>query len=135
MVLILSFFLPFLFPKKLLNKVCVGFAARCVSYSADGEMLAGGLKNGEFLLLLANSLKIWAKKRDRSVAIQDIRYERESERVTEKEKQPLKFISREVMWHFMAVGCLDRKLLAPQCNLFALLYLNCELTIDSCIFS
>ncbi len=85
MVLILSFFLPFLFPKKLLNKVCVGFAARCVSYSADGEMLAVGLKNGEFLLLLANSLKIWAKKRDRSVAIQDIRYERESERVTERE--------------------------------------------------
>ncbi|KAL6102152.1 eml6 [Pungitius sinensis] len=60
--------------KKLLNKVCVGHAARCVSYSADGEMLAVGMKNGEILLLLANSLKMWAKKRDRSVAIQDIRF-------------------------------------------------------------
>ncbi|GLD62631.1 echinoderm microtubule-associated protein-like 6 isoform X1 [Lates japonicus] len=60
--------------KKLLNKVCVGHAARCVSYSADGEMLAVGMKNGEFLLLLANSLKMWAKKRDRSAAIQDIRF-------------------------------------------------------------
>ncbi|XP_053730292.1 echinoderm microtubule-associated protein-like 6 isoform X1 [Synchiropus splendidus] len=60
--------------KKLLNKVCVGTAARCVSYSADGEMLAVGMKNGEFLLLLASSLKVWAKKRDRSAAVQDIRF-------------------------------------------------------------
>lgn len=60
--------------KKLLNKVCVGHAARCVSYSADGDMLAVGMKNGEFLLLLAISLKMWAKKRDRSAAIQDIRF-------------------------------------------------------------
>ncbi|TDH01611.1 hypothetical protein EPR50_G00182120 [Perca flavescens] len=60
--------------KKLLNKVCVGHAAQCVSYSADGDMLAVGMKNGEFLLLLANTLKMWAKKRDRSVAIQDIRF-------------------------------------------------------------
>ncbi|KAG7218512.1 hypothetical protein INR49_020334 [Caranx melampygus] len=37
-------------------------------------MLAVGMKNGEFLLLLANSLKMWAKKRDRSAAIQDIRF-------------------------------------------------------------
>lgn len=59
--------------QKLVNKVSVGHAARCVSYSTDGEMLAVGMKNGEFLLLLANSLKIWAKKRDRSAAIQDIR--------------------------------------------------------------
>ncbi|XP_034041299.1 echinoderm microtubule-associated protein-like 6 [Thalassophryne amazonica] len=60
--------------KKLLNKVCIGHAACCVSYSADGEILAVGMKNGELLLLLANSLKIWAKKRDRSAAIQDIRF-------------------------------------------------------------
>ncbi|XP_029927079.1 echinoderm microtubule-associated protein-like 6 isoform X2 [Myripristis murdjan] len=60
--------------KKLLNKVCVGHAAKCVSYSVDGEMLAVGMKNGEFLLLLTNSLKMWAKKRDRSAAIQDIRF-------------------------------------------------------------
>ncbi|XP_068597059.1 echinoderm microtubule-associated protein-like 6 [Brachionichthys hirsutus] len=60
--------------KKLLNKVCVGHAARCASYSADGEMLAVGMKNGELLLLLANTLKTWAKKRDRSAAIQDVRF-------------------------------------------------------------
>ncbi|XP_068183951.1 echinoderm microtubule-associated protein-like 6 isoform X2 [Antennarius striatus] len=60
--------------KKLLNKVGVGHAARCVSYSADGEMLAVGMTNGEFLLLLANTMKMWAKKRDRSAAIQDIRF-------------------------------------------------------------
>ncbi|XP_037543112.1 echinoderm microtubule-associated protein-like 6 isoform X2 [Nematolebias whitei] len=60
--------------KKLLNKVCVGHAARCVSYSADGEMLAVGMKNGEFLLLLSNTLKMWAKKRDRSSSLQDIRF-------------------------------------------------------------
>lgn len=59
--------------QKLLNKVCVGHPARCVSYSADGDMLAVGMKNGEFLILLANSLKMWTKKRDRSVALQDIR--------------------------------------------------------------
>lgn len=63
-----------LFVQKLLNKVCVGHAARCVSYSADGEMLAVGMKNGEFLLLLSNTLKMWAKKRDRSASLQDIRY-------------------------------------------------------------
>ncbi|KAM4730013.1 echinoderm microtubule-associated protein-like 6 isoform 3-T3 [Anableps anableps] len=60
--------------KKLLNKVCVGHAARCVSYSSDGEMLAVGMKNGEFLLLLSNSLKMWTKKRDRSASLQDIRF-------------------------------------------------------------
>lgn len=66
--------------------MCVGHAARCVSYSADGEMLAVGMKNGEFLILLSNSLKMWAKKRDRSATIQDIRYEREGvEGVTERE--------------------------------------------------
>lgn len=59
--------------QKLVNKVCVGHAARCVSYSLDGEMLAVGMKNGEFLLLLSNSLKMWTKKRDRSVSLQDIR--------------------------------------------------------------
>lgn len=59
--------------QKLLNKVCVGHAARCASYSSDGEMLAVGMKNGEFLLLLSNSLKIWTKKRDRSASLQDIR--------------------------------------------------------------
>lgn len=32
------------------------------------------MKNGEFVILLVNSLKIWGKKRDRKSAIQDIRY-------------------------------------------------------------
>ncbi|KAK7902027.1 hypothetical protein WMY93_018796 [Mugilogobius chulae] len=63
--------------KKLINKVCVGHAARCVSYSADGDMLAVGMKNGEFLVLLSISLKMWAKKRDRSAPIQDIRFSSE----------------------------------------------------------
>lgn len=65
-----------LFPpalQKLLNKVCVGHAARCLSFSSDGEMLAVGLKNGEFLVLLTNSLKVWTKRRDRNAAIQDLR--------------------------------------------------------------
>ena len=51
----------------------MGHGARCVSFSADGDMLAVGMKNGEFLILLANSLKMWGKKRDRSAAIQDMR--------------------------------------------------------------
>lgn len=33
------------------------------------------MENGEFIVLLVNSLTVWGKKRDRSVAIQDIRYE------------------------------------------------------------
>ncbi|XP_061915415.1 echinoderm microtubule-associated protein-like 6 isoform X1 [Entelurus aequoreus] len=60
--------------KKLQKKVCVGHAAVSVSFSWDGEMLAVGMKNGEFLLLFSNSLKVWAKKRDRGAAIQDIRF-------------------------------------------------------------
>lgn len=32
------------------------------------------MKNGEFVVLLVNSLKVWGKKRDRKSAIQDIRY-------------------------------------------------------------
>ncbi|OWK10073.1 EML6 [Cervus elaphus hippelaphus] len=60
--------------KKLLNKVSLGHAARCAAYSPDGEMVAIGMKNGEFVVLLVNSLKVWGKKRDRKSAIQDIRY-------------------------------------------------------------
>lgn len=65
--------LTFTLLQKLLNKVCVGHAARCLSFSSDGEMLAVGLKNGEFLVLLTNSLKVWTKRRDRNAAIQDLR--------------------------------------------------------------
>lgn len=59
--------------KKLLNKVNLGHAARCAAYSPDGEMVAIGMKNGEFVILLVNSLKVWGKKRDRRSAIQDVR--------------------------------------------------------------
>lgn len=52
----------------------LGHAARCAAYSPDGEMVAIGMKNGEFVILLVNSLKVWGKKRDRKSAIQDIRY-------------------------------------------------------------
>ncbi|WAR18910.1 EMAL6-like protein [Mya arenaria] len=57
--------------KALVAKLSVG-AARCVSYSPDGEMIAVGLKNGEFLVLMANGLKMWGKRRDRAGAINDI---------------------------------------------------------------
>ncbi|XP_028844275.1 echinoderm microtubule-associated protein-like 6 isoform X1 [Denticeps clupeoides] len=60
--------------KKLLNKVSLGHPAKCTCYSPDGEMVAVGMKNGEFVILLTNSLKMWGKKRDRSSAIQDIRF-------------------------------------------------------------
>lgn len=66
--------LSLLFTQKLLNKVNLGHPARCAAYSPDGEMVAIGMKNGEFVILLVNSLKVWGKKRDRKSAIQDIRY-------------------------------------------------------------
>ncbi|GCB61884.1 hypothetical protein scyTo_0014405 [Scyliorhinus torazame] len=60
--------------KKLLNKVNLGFGAKCAAYSPDGEMVAIGMKNGEFVILLVNSLKVWGKKRDRSAAIHDVSF-------------------------------------------------------------
>lgn len=51
----------------------LGHPAKCTSYSANGEMVSIGMENGEFIVLLVNSLTVWGKKRDRSVAIQDIR--------------------------------------------------------------
>lgn len=44
--------------KKLLNKVSLGYVVRCVVYSFDGEMVVIGMKNGEFVILLVNSLKV-----------------------------------------------------------------------------
>ncbi|MBN3275586.1 EMAL6 protein, partial [Polyodon spathula] len=64
--------------KKLLNKVSLGHGAKCAGYSSDGEMVAVGMKNGEFIIFLMNSLKVWGKKRDRSAAIQDIRFSPDS---------------------------------------------------------
>ncbi|XP_033734062.1 echinoderm microtubule-associated protein-like 6 [Pecten maximus] len=49
-------------------------AARSAAFSVDGEMLAVGLKNGEFVVLLTNGLKLWGKRRDRAGAINDIRF-------------------------------------------------------------
>uniref|UniRef100_A0AAY4A246 Echinoderm microtubule-associated protein-like 5 n=1 Tax=Denticeps clupeoides TaxID=299321 RepID=A0AAY4A246_9TELE len=60
--------------RKMLNKVNLGHPARTVSYSPEGDMVAIGMKNGEFIILLVTSLKIWGKKRDRRSAIQDIRF-------------------------------------------------------------
>lgn len=60
--------------KKLLNKVSLGHPAKCTSYSPNGEMVSIGMENGEFIVLLVNSLTVWGKKRDRSVAVQDIRF-------------------------------------------------------------
>ncbi|KAI4568505.1 hypothetical protein MJT46_008303 [Ovis ammon polii x Ovis aries] len=57
---------------KMLNKVNLGHAARTVCYSPEGDMVAIGMKNGEFIILLVSSLKIWGKKRDRRCAIHDI---------------------------------------------------------------
>ncbi|XP_041352370.1 echinoderm microtubule-associated protein-like 6 isoform X2 [Gigantopelta aegis] len=59
--------------KSLLAKLEVG-AARSVAFSTNGEMIAVGLKTGEFLILMTNGLTLWAKKRDRSGAINDIRF-------------------------------------------------------------
>uniref|UniRef100_A0AAR2KFA6 HELP domain-containing protein n=1 Tax=Pygocentrus nattereri TaxID=42514 RepID=A0AAR2KFA6_PYGNA len=60
--------------KKLLNKVSLGHPAKCTAFSPNGEMLSIGMENGEFIVLLVSSLTVWGKKRDRSVAIQDIRF-------------------------------------------------------------
>ncbi|KAM6977453.1 echinoderm microtubule-associated protein-like 6 [Aplochiton taeniatus] len=60
--------------KKLLSKVSLGHPAKCAAYSPNGEMVAIGTENGEFIVLLVNSLTVWGKKRDRSVAIQDVRF-------------------------------------------------------------
>ncbi|XP_033874936.2 echinoderm microtubule-associated protein-like 6 isoform X2 [Acipenser ruthenus] len=64
--------------KKLLNKVSLGNGAKCAGYSPDGEMVAVGMKNGEFIIFVVNSLKVWGKKRDRNAAIQDIRFSPDS---------------------------------------------------------
>ena len=56
----------------MLAKLSVG-QARSVAYNPDGEMIAVGLQNGEFMVLLANGLKLWGKRRDRAGSINDVR--------------------------------------------------------------
>ena len=75
MLFLFLMFLMFLW-QKLLNKVSLGHPAKCCCYSPNGEMVSIGMENGEFIVLLVNSLTVWGKKRDRSVAIQDIRWVR-----------------------------------------------------------
>ncbi|XP_038631944.1 echinoderm microtubule-associated protein-like 5 isoform X6 [Scyliorhinus canicula] len=60
--------------KKMLNKVNLGHPARTVAYSPEGDMVAIGMKNGEFIILVVTALTIWGKKRDRRSAIQDIKF-------------------------------------------------------------
>ncbi|KAJ8792128.1 hypothetical protein J1605_019979 [Eschrichtius robustus] len=78
--------------QKMLNKVNLGHAARTVCYSPEGDMVAIGMKNGEFIILLVSSLKIWGKKRDRRCAIHDIRLVNKwNESATAKTSQALSF--------------------------------------------
>ncbi len=48
--------------QKMLNKVNLGHPARAVSYNPEGDMVAIGMKNGEFIILLVTSLKIWGRR-------------------------------------------------------------------------
>ncbi|KAJ8392415.1 hypothetical protein AAFF_G00075400 [Aldrovandia affinis] len=63
-----------LLDKKLLNKVSLGQPAKCACYSPEGEMVTIGMHNGEFIVLMVTSLTVWGKRRERSVAIQDVRF-------------------------------------------------------------
>ncbi len=51
----------------------LGAAARSAAYSQEGDKIAVGMKNGEFLIINPNSLQIVGKKRDRHQAIHDLR--------------------------------------------------------------
>ncbi|XP_032820802.2 echinoderm microtubule-associated protein-like 6 isoform X1 [Petromyzon marinus] len=64
--------------KRPVNKVSLGQAARSAAYSPDGDMVAIGLENGEFILLVVASMKVWGKKRDRKSTVQDIRFSPDS---------------------------------------------------------
>ncbi|XP_050404782.1 echinoderm microtubule-associated protein-like 6 [Patella vulgata] len=59
--------------KTLLARIEVG-SARSVAFSPDGELIAVGLNNGEFIVLSVNGLKLWGKKRDRAGAINDVKF-------------------------------------------------------------
>lgn len=64
--------------KKMLNKATIGTPARSLAYSPDGEKLAVGLKNGEFAILAMPALDMWGRKRDRSKAVQDLKFSPDS---------------------------------------------------------
>ena len=48
-------------------------AIRSCGFSADGDFLAIGMKNGEFHVLKAANLQLLSKKRDRNKAVSDIK--------------------------------------------------------------
>ncbi|XP_072318733.1 echinoderm microtubule-associated protein-like 6, partial [Eucyclogobius newberryi] len=60
--------------KKLLSCVSVGRVALCCCFSPTGDVLSVGLDHGEVLLLTTQTLQLWGKKRDRSGAIQALRF-------------------------------------------------------------
>ncbi len=49
-------------------------AARSAAYSPEGDKIAVGMKNGEFVIINANTLQVLGKKRDRHQAIHDLRF-------------------------------------------------------------
>ena len=49
-------------------RVRVG-AARSVSASPNGQLIAVGLKNGGFIVLSSNDYKLWGQRRDRGSQI------------------------------------------------------------------
>jgi hypothetical protein len=57
----------------MVSKLEVG-AVRSATFSSDGELVAVGLKTGEFIILTAAGFKLWGRKRDRSAPINDIKY-------------------------------------------------------------
>ncbi|XP_046848411.1 echinoderm microtubule-associated protein-like 6 [Xenia sp. Carnegie-2017] len=60
--------------KVLINFIKFEVGVRCVSISPEGELIAAGCKNGEFIIMNFANLKIVSRKRDRSKAVQDIRF-------------------------------------------------------------
>ncbi|XP_029642851.1 echinoderm microtubule-associated protein-like 6 [Octopus sinensis] len=59
--------------KDLKAKLHVG-PVRAVAYSPAGDLIAVGLKNGEFILLNSEDMNFWGKKRDRSASVNDLRF-------------------------------------------------------------
>eukprot|EP00794_Sanderia_malayensis_P020047 gene20047-22014_t len=60
--------------KTMLNMKSLDGAARSVAYAPEGDKIAIGMKNGEFIIVNANSLQIFGRKRDRHQAIHDLRF-------------------------------------------------------------
>ncbi|KAK7103893.1 echinoderm microtubule-associated protein-like 6 [Littorina saxatilis] len=59
--------------RSMLAKLEVG-SAKSAAFSPDGELIAVGLKTGEFVVLTTAGLKLWGRKRDRSSPINDIKF-------------------------------------------------------------